>query len=176
MNLKWSYGVVPRKKATIYCCFFITMTSDERHLVSNHRSSDCLFNNICAPTTEKHQNPHYWPYVRGIHRWPSEFPAQRASKAEKVSIWWRQFSTRRPHLTTQFFKAVSFYNGQYMTTITEYQRNVISKTCWPSNKCNRHSSSNGCNGYQFWISAKAKIHKSKSDNETTRLCQTQWCR
>ena len=30
-------------------------------------------------------------FVRGIHRWlvTGEFPAQRASNAENVSIWWR---------------------------------------------------------------------------------------
>ena len=27
--------------------------------------------------------------VRGIHRWPVKYPAQRASNAENVSIWWR---------------------------------------------------------------------------------------
>ena len=32
-----------------------------------------------------------WTEVRGIHRWPvtGEFPAQMASNAENVSIWWR---------------------------------------------------------------------------------------
>ena len=54
--------------------FRITMTSHERHVVSNHRSLDCLFNSLCAPTSKRHQSPHYWPFVRGIHRWPVNSP------------------------------------------------------------------------------------------------------
>ena len=46
----------------------ITMTSDERHVVSNHRSWDCLFNRLSGPTSNKHQTPHYWPLFTGIHR------------------------------------------------------------------------------------------------------------
>ena len=36
------------------------------HAVPNHRSFKCLFNSLCVPTPEKHQSPHYWPFVRGI--------------------------------------------------------------------------------------------------------------
>ena len=37
----------------------------------------------------KHQSSASLAFVRGIHRWPDEFPAQMASNAENVSIWWR---------------------------------------------------------------------------------------
>ena len=52
----------------------ITMTSHERHVVSNHRSIDCLFNRLCGPTSKKHQNPHYRLFVNGIHWWPVNSP------------------------------------------------------------------------------------------------------
>ena len=42
--------------------------------VSNHRSFHCLFNSLCGPTSKKHQSPRYWPFVRGIHRWPVNSP------------------------------------------------------------------------------------------------------
>ena len=45
---------------------YITMTSNERHRVLNHRSFGCLFNSLCGLTSMKHQNLHYWPFVR---RW-----------------------------------------------------------------------------------------------------------
>ena len=48
----------------------ITMVSHERHVVSNHRSFNCLFNSLCGSTSNKHQIPHYWSFVRVIHRWP----------------------------------------------------------------------------------------------------------
>ena len=46
------------------------ITPDERHVVWNHRSLQCLFNSLRGPTSKKHQSPHYLPFVRGIHRWP----------------------------------------------------------------------------------------------------------
>ena len=40
----------------------------------------------------KHQSSPSLAFVRGIHRWPVvSFPAQRASNAENVSIWWRHY-------------------------------------------------------------------------------------
>ena len=37
----------------------------------------------------KHQSSASLAFVRGIHRGTGEFPAQMASYAENVSIWWR---------------------------------------------------------------------------------------
>ena len=37
----------------------------------------------------KHQSSAPLAFVRGIHRGTGEFPAQMASNAENVSIWWR---------------------------------------------------------------------------------------
>ena len=37
----------------------------------------------------KHQDLASLTFVRGIHQSPGEFPAQMASNAENVSIWWR---------------------------------------------------------------------------------------
>ena len=58
----------------------ITMTSYERHVVSNHRPFDCLFNGLCGPSSNKHQSPHYWPVNS-----PHQGPVTR----KKASIWWR---------------------------------------------------------------------------------------
>ena len=44
------------------------------NVVSNHRPFDCLFNSLCGLTSKKHLSPHYWPFVRGIHRWPVNSP------------------------------------------------------------------------------------------------------
>ena len=39
--------------ATMMQYFLITMTSYERHVVSNHRSPNCLFSRLCGPTSKK---------------------------------------------------------------------------------------------------------------------------
>ena len=47
----------------------IIMTSHEHHVVSNHVIWLFVYQ-LIIPTSKKHQSPHYWPFVRGIHRWP----------------------------------------------------------------------------------------------------------
>ena len=44
-----------------------------------------------ADKKKKHQSSAWLAFVRGIYRRPvtGEFPAQRASSAENISIWWR---------------------------------------------------------------------------------------
>ena len=42
--------------------------SHERHVISNRRSFDCLFNSLYGPTSKEHQSLHYWLFVRG-DRW-----------------------------------------------------------------------------------------------------------
>ena len=41
----------------------------------------------------KHQSSASLAFGRGIDRWIPEFPAQMASNAENVSIWWRHDGT-----------------------------------------------------------------------------------
>ena len=68
---------------------YIAMTSPERHVVSNHRSFDCLFNSLCWPTTKKHQKFASLAICEGNSLVSGEFPAQIASDPENISIWWR---------------------------------------------------------------------------------------
>ena len=62
---------------------------NERNGVSNHRRLECcILNHLLRPDQRKH-----WLRVTGLcvgnSPETSEFPAQRASNAENVSIWWR---------------------------------------------------------------------------------------
>ena len=50
------------------------MTSYQHHIVSNHWPLDCLFNSLSGPISNKYQSTLYWPFVRGIHRWPVNSP------------------------------------------------------------------------------------------------------
>ena len=63
---------------------------NERDGVSNHRQPrDCLFDRLFRRKSKETSKPR----VTGLYEWNSpvtgEFPAQRASNAETVSIWWR---------------------------------------------------------------------------------------
>ena len=57
--------------------------------VSNHQPQDCLLNHLFRRRSKKTSKlPRHWPLC-GELTGTGEFPAQRASYAENVSIWWR---------------------------------------------------------------------------------------
>ena len=67
---------------------------DGRDSISNYQPHDCLLTVYSDADQRKYQSSASLAFVRGIHRGPvnsgtGEFPAQRASYAENVSIWWR---------------------------------------------------------------------------------------
>ena len=77
MNYSW-HKTRKLSLITVGCTHYITVPSHdiiamshEYHVVSTQLSFDCLFNRSCRPTSKKHQSLHYWPFVRGIHRWPA---------------------------------------------------------------------------------------------------------
>ena len=52
-----------------------------------------VYSTVClGPDQRKHQSSASLAFVRWIHRWP----AQRASNAENVSIWWRRHGLIMP--------------------------------------------------------------------------------
>ena len=67
-----------------FCVITVIMTA-----VASHRRLDCLLNSLCGRKSKKTSKL----YVTGPCEWNSpvtrEFPAQRASVAENVSVWWR---------------------------------------------------------------------------------------
>ena len=74
----------------------ITMTSwsdDDHDSVSNHQPHGCLLNRLFRQIKEKIKAPRHWPLC-GEFTGAGEFPTQRASCAENVSIWWRHHEVR----------------------------------------------------------------------------------
>ena len=72
---------------------YITMTSHERHVVSNHRSCDCLFSSLIGPTSTIHQSPIYWSFVRGIHRGPVNLPHKGPVKRKSFHLMTSTYSS-----------------------------------------------------------------------------------
>ena len=57
--------------------------------VSNHRRLGCLFNRLFRPRSKKISKLCVTGLCAGNSPVTGEFPAQRASNAENLSIWWR---------------------------------------------------------------------------------------
>ena len=57
--------------------------------VSNHQPRDCLFNRLFRRRSKKISKLRVKGLCEGNFPVTGEFPAQMASNAENVSIWWR---------------------------------------------------------------------------------------
>ena len=70
--------------------------------VSNHQPHGCLLNRLFRRRSKKkNKSPRHWPLCWEFTA-TGEIPAQRASYAENVSIWWR-------HHMVDCFPIVSWY-------------------------------------------------------------------
>ena len=76
---------------------------NERNDVSNHQPHDCLLNRLFRHRWNKASKLRVTGFCVGNSPVTGEFPAQMASNAEKVSIWWRhhvEMKFRRVHRTS----------------------------------------------------------------------------
>ena len=62
---------------------------DKHDGVSNHQPHDCLFNRLFRCGSKKTSKLRVTGLCEGNSPMTGDFPAQRASNAENVSIWWR---------------------------------------------------------------------------------------
>ena len=67
---------------------------NEGDSVSNHQPHDCLFNRLFGRRSKKTSKLCVTGLCAGNSPGTGEFPAQTASNAENVSIWWRHHAHR----------------------------------------------------------------------------------
>ena len=68
-----------------------------RDCVSNHQPHDCLLNRLFRRRSKQTSKPRVTGLCAGNSPGTGEFPAQMASNAENVSIWWRHHEHFRFH-------------------------------------------------------------------------------
>ena len=68
---------------------------NRRDGVSNHQPHDCLLNRLFSRRSKKTPKLCVTGLCAGKSPETREFPAQRASNGENVSIWWRHHATRQ---------------------------------------------------------------------------------
>ena len=72
---------------------------NERDGVSNHQPDDCLLNRLFKSRSKKISKLRITDLCEGNSPVTGEFPAQRASNAENISIWWRHHVEQLHRLT-----------------------------------------------------------------------------
>ena len=82
--------------------FTLQWRHNGRDGVSDHQSHDCIFNILFRHWSKKTSKLRVTGLCEG--NWPvtGEFPAQRASNAENISIWWR-------HPDARFYLVVCYW-------------------------------------------------------------------
>ena len=94
---------------------------NERDGVSNHQTHDCLLNRLFRRRSKKTSKLRVTGLCAGNSPVTGEFPAQRASNAENVSIWWHHHGLSDVH-------HIVLASSKIYVPMTR----VTSFTCWSS--------------------------------------------
>ena len=98
INCWWFYHGV----ALTFSWWTLQWRHNERDGVSNHQPHDCLLNGLFRRRSKKTSKLRVTGLCAGKSPVTGEFPAQRASIAKNVSIWWRHHAnlahlSKTPH-------------------------------------------------------------------------------
>ena len=77
-----------------------------RDNVSNHQPHDCLLSRLFRRRSKKTSKLRVTGLCAGISPGTGEFPAQMASNAENVSIWWRHHGTNIRHFADDIGRCI----------------------------------------------------------------------
>ena len=105
---------------------------NERDGVSNHRHLDCLFNRLFRYTSKNTSKLRVTGLCKGNLPVTGEFPAQRASNAENVYIWWRHCALIR-EIPQDFSRSRLWFGCRHLVTERELEiiriNEAWKKTC-----------------------------------------------
>ena len=97
-----------------YAPYAVWWSHNERDGVSNHQPHDCLLNRLFMCRSKKTSKLHVTGFCAGNSPLTGEFPAQRASNAENISIGWRHHdSPRTSEVTMQIMVKLTWTKPQH---------------------------------------------------------------
>ena len=102
-------------------CYTLQWCHNGRDGVSNHQPQHCLLNRLFRSRSKKTSKLRVTGLCAGNSPVTGEFPAQMASNAENVSIWWRR------HKITRNF--LSYFYSHAKTIPLQSRKLCIQCTC-----------------------------------------------
>ena len=114
---------------TLYYGLALLRRHNEPGGVSNHQPHNCLLNRLFGNRSKKTSKLRVTGLCVGNSPETGELPAQKASNAEKVSIWWRHHGTEglgnfNPSMEKQSHYPFPNFNG-YTVAVWEWINNFI---------------------------------------------------
>ena len=95
--------------------------------VSNHQPRECLLRRLIRRTSKKTSKLRVTGLCAGNSPETGEFPAQMASNAKNVSIWWRHHDSRKFGLLAWWLITDFGWNHQICTKHTSWDTLSV---CW----------------------------------------------
>ena len=89
MFLQMTYRTYTKWRITPYCSSTLLWRHNGRGSVPNHQPHDCLLNRWITRRSKKTSRLRVTGLWAGNSPGTGEFPAEMASNAKKVSLWWR---------------------------------------------------------------------------------------
>ena len=136
-NYQLNLRIAHRKVYKIFSETFARYTSRWRHNdhagVSNHQPHGCLLNRLFRRTSKKTSKLRVTGLCAGNSPGTGEFPAQMASYAENVSIWWRhhdiytiKYTCREPN--NQYQQTICYETGIHSWSLLEEPVGLFNQT------------------------------------------------
>ena len=119
--------------------------------VSNHQSHDCLLNRLLRCRSKKTSKLRVTGLCEGNSPGTSEFPAQMASDAENVSIWWRHHAPCWALFTGRIINQVMCYSHEDKYNLTHWSpwaRGVSIRPVSPGDQCVKYLRYNVIRSFQ----------------------------
>ena len=89
LSLLWTSNYIYKIRGSYRRDQSLQWRHNERDVVSNHQPFDCLLNRLFGRKSKETSKVRVTGLCTDISPITGEFPAQRASNTENVSIWWR---------------------------------------------------------------------------------------
>ena len=86
---------------------------NDRGGVSDHQPHDCLLSRLFRRRSKKTSKLRITGLYVGNSLATGEFPAQRASNTENVSIWWYHHAEKQPNGRQHYTNFISHWPGAY---------------------------------------------------------------
>ena len=116
---------VVRPSAAMVSTISLQWRYNERDGISNHRRLDCLLNRLFMRRSTKTSKLCVTGICEGNSPVTGKFPAQRASDAENVSIWWRH------HVCRMKESLCSMISATYVILVSSYYANIANTFLFP---------------------------------------------
>ena len=104
----------------------LQLRHNARDGVLNHQPHDCLLNRLFRRRSKKTPKLRVTGLCKGNSPGTGEFPAQMASNAENISIWWRHRVTAPIHYLNHYWFCIISQLADVMTDVSQlaYQLGV----------------------------------------------------